>query len=228
MPNWCKTNIKIEINPEGGFSKKIALQQLQDFVNKYNTGNEGKEKPNAHFLRIFYPIPESLNITAGGSVDNAMAIILSTKYGKHKPIDNILTYEWTKKEKITTRKELIDYLSAKMKSTDFEEGEKALCNLATYGQKDWYGWCNHYWGAKWDLNFNNASFKRNKKGQFTEMFISGDSPWSPPLAGIIKISEDYPALKFFVDYKEPDCGFKGNAEIDNGQCFDNCMEYDYR
>lgn len=58
-----------------------------------------------------------------------------------------------------------------------------------------------------------------------EITISGDSAWSPSLELFTKISEMFPNVKIRYEYSEGGCDFAGWADIENGECTDNCFRY---
>lgn len=58
-----------------------------------------------------------------------------------------------------------------------------------------------------------------------EVFIYGDSAWSPCLGLFTSISEKYPSFEINYQYEEGGSDFAGTAEISKGQCIDNCMSF---
>lgn len=218
MPNWCETNIRITLGENLKKSQKEkAKKQFAELLRKITENN-----PNGDFLNILYPIPESLKITSGSATEDGIAVIMSTKYNDHTLIDRIFNYPWVAKEKrIKDRDDLLIYL-VNENGANLEEGQMAIDNIAKYGCKSWYEWCTQNWGSKWDL----SSMEVEEYGE-AEIQINSQTAWTPPLAGITKISEEYNLLNFFVEYKEPGCGFQGEADIEDGNCNDNCGEYDY-
>lgn len=55
--------------------------------------------------------------------------------------------------------------------------------------------------------------------------ISGDSAWCPCLELFTEISKVFPKLKIKYNYEEMGCDFSGWADIENGDCNDNCFKY---
>lgn len=91
-----------------------------------------------------------------------------------------------------------------------------------YGADNWYDWnCNNY-GCKWDVEI------RDKEVLDKEINIMFDSPWSPPIAGIIKLSYLFPLLKFQLIYFEPGCDFGGILTVKNGKANDNDTNNGYK
>lgn len=224
MPNWCDTTIHISLRKfKSEKNKAKALKQFNEFVKKFEEANKDKKDEGQEFLRVFYPIPESLNITSGSTTDYGIAILLSQKYGEHSKIDEIMEYEWVRKnEAIKTRKDLIAHLTkGEHPSANLKEAQMAIENIEKYGCKDWYDWCVTNWGTKWDLDICDVDVDSE------HMVITSLTAWSPCLEGVTKISEEYTHLHFRVDYSEPGVGFQGFAEIKKGICSDHCFEYDY-
>jgi hypothetical protein len=60
-----------------------------------------------------------------------------------------------------------------------EEQEKR--NLETYGHSNWYDWCVHNWGTKWDVGVEDPD-----EVQYSEeepiIQVGFDSAWGPPVA----------------------------------------------
>ena len=67
-------------------------------------------------------------------------------------------------------------------------------------------------GAKWDAC---ESWIDNNSDP-NRMLVDYQSPWGPHIEGLIKLSEIYPHLEFYVEYYEPGCGVLGNATMNNG------------
>lgn len=55
--------------------------------------------------------------------------------------------------------------------------------------------------------------------------ISGDSAWCPCLDLFTKISAKYESLEIHYEYEEGGCDFAGFADINEGNCDDNCFGY---
>lgn len=74
-----------------------------------------------------------------------------------------------------------------------------------YGYDNWYDWRCDKWGTKWDVDIE---FREEDSGD-EDLFISFDSAWSPPCNWVLKVSKDFPNLKFVLEYEESGCCFKG-------------------
>ena len=85
-----------------------------------------------------------------------------------------------------------------------EEKEQAMLNEAKYGYPDWYQWKCAEWGTKWDACEPNID--HNDINYFC---VSFESAWSPPIAWIDNIMQDFPDLCFTLEYEEPGMCFGG-------------------
>lgn len=178
MPNHI-TNI---INVTGD---KIRIKELFDFVSNENILFD--------FNKIV-PMPESLQITSGSMVDNAIHIITNDENALREYFD----YEWVKQENITTIKELKKFLSKKLKPIDFREARQAIRNIEKYGHKDWYSWRIAYWGTKW----NAYDFEC-----INENSIKFNTAWGTPFSVIEALSKKYNDLRIEVKYADEDLGY---------------------
>lgn len=55
--------------------------------------------------------------------------------------------------------------------------------------------------------------------------ISGDSAWTPCFELLTAISEKFESFEIRYEYFEPGCDFAGWAEVNQGNCNDNCFGY---
>ncbi len=115
---------------------------------------------------------------------------------------------------ITADKSTIDTLQAA-----FEKGEllETLRPQPTYegyapngqpcgeGMPDWWHWRIANWGTKWDVGGEHTTYERVSD---TEIYMSFDSAWSPPVAALQ--SRDDITYKLY--YCEFGMGFCGEAE----------------
>lgn len=78
-----------------------------------------------------------------------------------------------------------------------------------------YYWKIENWGTKWDVD--NVGFSINADGA-TFLFATA---WSPPTPWVIYVSNIFPNLSFILSFNEPGMGFKGTAEVKNGNSIEN-------
>lgn len=81
-------------------------------------------------------------------------------------------------------------------------------NVETYGFKDWYDWQTTKWGTKWDVGRREYDEKLKVKKGATEITLSFDSAWSPPIPFYEKMHDDE-GFEITAKYFEPGCGFIG-------------------
>ena len=91
-----------------------------------------------------------------------------------------------------------------------EEKEQAMLNKAKYGYSTWYDWKCEEWGTKWDACEPNI--QHNDIDYFS---VSFDTAWSPPIAWINNIMQDFPDLCFELEYEE------------EGMCFGGLLQAQY-
>lgn len=100
--------------------------------------------------------------------------------------------------------------------------QKQSENLAKYGHKDWYDWCNSNWGTKWGDSDTFLEFFVDDK-----IALNFQSAWSPPINGIAHIATMFPALEFTLSYNEGGMGFYGVTTFTSEHgILDECYEYE--
>lgn len=177
MPNHITNIVKVSGSPE-------KVKELFLYVKG--------EKSEFDFNKII-PMPESLHITSGSNVDNAIAI-LSNDLDK---FNEMLDWGWVKEEKIKTVEELQKVLLKKLSPKDMQEGKIALDNILKYGHKDWYSWSIANWGTKW----NAYDIVKNNDNE-----IVFDTAWSTPFPVIEKLAQKFPELTIIVHFADEDIG----------------------
>ena len=76
------------------------------------------------------------------------------------------------------------------------ETEKAMEDYITGG---WYDWNVYNWGTKWDALEVSRTDDRNNPVEVSFIF---NTAWSPPVEWLYKVAEQYPDLKFTLEYRE--------------------------
>lgn len=79
----------------------------------------------------------------------------------------------------------------------------------------WYNWNHRNWGCKWDAS-NVELVDNENNGDNGVLFYRFESPWSPPVPALIKLSEQYPTLLLTLEYEEEN-GWGGEMEIRCGE-----------
>ena len=93
-----------------------------------------------------------------------------------------------------------------------------LVEQLMFAGNNWYDWNVRNWGTKWDVGVGDED-----KYPETELFDEEDTSlnykfntaWSPPIAGIEKLVEQYPNLNFNLSFEE-ETGWGGEIEYEEG------------
>lgn len=173
MPNWVENTITID-------------SKYHNFI----VNKDGKVD-----FGIIHPMPESLQVEAGGSNDTDIYVYLSERMTKtledvrkdslSKLIHNQFSNDWLKEisERVTN-------ISGDEIETSYQRGSVLINNYKEYGSINWYEWCTSNWGTKW-----NAS-----DTEICDDTISFNTAWSPPTGWLSKLA----ALKipFTLEWEE--------------------------
>lgn len=152
------------------------------------------------------PMPESLNITSGSSVESAIDIIQNNT----KKFEMMMEYHWVKEQGIKSIEELKESIKSRLTQKDFDEALKAIDNEIKYGCRDWYSWSNLHWGTKWN------AYDQILENDDTIIF---DTAWASPYPVMEKLAQMFPSLHFCVKYADDDLGHNcGVYEFDGGTC----------
>ena len=74
---------------------------------------------------------------------------------------------------------------------------------------DWYEWRILNWGTKWDCYDHHGDWSDNQITFFTA--------WSPPTALFLHVSNDYPDVRFKLEFADEGAGFLGSQVIKKGE-----------
>jgi hypothetical protein len=184
MPNHITNILKVEGSPE-------RVKELLDTI-------KGEEANHLIDFNKIVPMPETLHITSGSVIDNAIALLSNDKNYFKKMLD----YPWVKEEEIKNITQLKRRIKKGISKKDFEEAKLAIKNIEMYGHKDWYSWSNANWGTKWN-SYDNARVNENT--------ISFDTAWSTPFPVMEKLSEMFTDVTLHIAFADEDignnCGF---------------------
>lgn len=188
MPNW--THNVINANPE---------------VIKHYLNDEGKFDFNKAI-----PMPESLNIEAGSTTDDAIAVFVTEKLTipvKETNLDLLVSNSfhigsWGE-EVVRRLKEDKDADLDKL----YELGKQAVSNYENYGCFTWYEWCNKNWNSKWNAcdTYVNPDYTS----------VEFDTAWDMPTPIFEDMCWKFPkeTITFYSSYEE---GLVVEAENQNG------------
>ena len=190
MPNWV-TNI-IEVS-----GKKEDIDALMQRVRSEESGFD---------FNTLIPMPESLNVTSGGSTPVAILYYISNRL--ERPINEIRQHKFSSSAHLFSTLEteiarLRDGINNGYYKPDklYADGKVYVDNLEKYGAPTWYEWANKNWGTKW--NACDVDVSRNSP---TSCSICFDTAWSLPEPIIIKLVEEYPQLDFDGKWADEDLG----------------------
>ncbi len=141
------------------------------------------------------PMPKELNIESSSKQSISFAVYVYQNFGKiDQTLENMHKYHCNKHEKLL----LDDYIKLliNQQSVDLSLGKQAYENLQKYGYKDWYYWCIHNHGTKWNA---------------VESCVEGNvlqfqTAWSPPIPVIEKLAELFPNLTIHHIWADEDMG----------------------
>ena len=85
-----------------------------------------------------------------------------------------------------------------------------------YGADNWYDWNCANWGTKWD-----ACEPHIDHNDIDYFAVSFESAWSPPIAWINNIMQDFPDLRFTLEYEEPGMCFGGRLRAQQDYLWDD-------
>ena len=98
-----------------------------------------------------------------------------------------------------------------------------------FAGNNWYDWNVRNWGTKWDVAIGDKDeYPDTEMTCDDTKFISYqfNTAWSPPLAGIEKLIEQYPSLNFTLSYEE-ETGWGGEISWEEGVLTEN-TEYGWK
>ena len=111
-----------------------------------------------------------------------------------------------------------------------DEGWWADVTAKSRVDNSWYNWNNRNWGCKWDVT-NPELCSEEENGENLVLVYQFDTPWSPPVPAMLKLSEQYPTLLLTLSYEEEQ-GWGGEIEFCKGKISaesdyeDKCYECD--
>ena len=112
--------------------------------------------------------------------------------------------------------ELYDTIAGSFGDSDKQREleEQQAANVQRYGYQDWYAWCIHNWGTKWDVGGRDGNSAYNDG----TLVLDFESAWSPPIEAYEKLRE----LGYIITayYYEPGCRFAGIYQDGKDTCFD--------
>lgn len=174
-------------------------EELDAFLDAIRGEPEGLEAaPHISFNRII-PMPDIIrNTESSSTVTIGLALIdrldladtLMTPDGSAEGFfRTYLTFDWVKKEGITTVEEVKELLRQRCPDAE-EKARQAVEAYEKYGYKDWYNWAIDKWGTKWDAYDQTLVRKSDTEAEL--IFLTA---WSPPTPVFTRIGELFPNIR---------------------------------
>ena len=223
MPNWCWNNLTIEGDKESisKFRKTLNTPDKTELLCK----SEDKENLRKEYLEQEKDKQNHL--------DNILTFVES----KTKDINEFIMNDYRIKSgldiKVIHNGDVVSFIRnimlnlfhpvpTELLGTTSPSRESNADLIAKYGVDNWYDWHCNYWGTKWDVDA-----EENDDTDEECISLSFESAWSPPSEWVKKVAQDYPSLKFLLEYEECGCAFKGTLEIceDEGVFEDKCWDW---
>ena len=224
MPNWCWNSLTIEGDKESisKFRKILNTPDRTELLCK----SEDKENLRKEYLKE--------EKEQGSHTDNIIGFVNA----QTKDIDEFIMNEYRMKSgrdiKVIHNGDVVSFIRNRMlnlfypmptelNNTISSYGtERNEDLIAKYGVDNWYDWHCNYWGTKWDVDAEEDDCEDEER-----ISMGFDSAWSPPSEWLKKVAQDYPSLKFLLEYEEGGCAFKGTLEIckDEDVFEDNCWDW---
>jgi hypothetical protein len=214
MPNWCSSDLAIT-------GSSFAINSLLD---RFETEANSEEKVFS-FEKI-HPTPASLNIDNAYNAEIIAKLI--KKLNKDSDIINLLGSDSVLTDEVKSilnNSVYEDYFNAYVinhinsDSLDLVKVAKDLIilikNYESYGHFTWYEWRIENWGTKWNCDSSVIDVVKMKNNKL-KLIVGLETAWSPPIALLVKLSEQFPALEIRISYYEGGAGYKGKNYIKEG------------
>lgn len=213
MPNWVRNEMR--------FKKEFA-----DKIIKLPEGETDYLNGEVDFNQAV-PMPESLNVTSGGSNDEDIYVYLSDKLKisindvKKMPNSSLIgKYFFGSNERFSSlvAMALDTSFEGKQKlDKKYEAGKVLVENYEKYGAITWYEWCYANWGTKW----NAGESQITEDGDFYEVYF--DTAWAPPVDWLKTLHNK--GIEFDLEWHEEQ-GYHGEIISKDGMYEENDLEFE--
>lgn len=183
MPNWTTNTVTIQ-------GDKSLLKTIRQFL---------YSEDNPFDFNNILPMPQSLNIEAGGIMAKAM-VMADNEPGSE-------AYEKAKND-IHLPRRIHDVPEGYPNILQTEEdvvaiGKVYLDNIKQYGAPTWYDWRTHTWGTKW-----NSCNTQLVAVYETKLVYRFDTAWQEPEPVIMALAEKYPAASVTMEFSYEEDPYK--------------------
>ncbi len=206
MPNWCEN--KLTIRGKNGVLGCLAAIK----------GEPDEDGPRHIDFQKIVPMPAILLGTVAGSTTGMGRVLL----GDDVEGNEMLLHAWVREKGITDLEGLCEYIRENHPEAE-AEGRHSMQAEQETGSRDWYEWRTRHWGTKW-----NASYF-SPLGDVTDQRADLEfcTAWSPPLAVIVELSQQFPQLSLTLKFWEGGNGFRGILRTKAGRIL-KAANYDYK
>lgn len=188
MPNHCTNTVKIT------HSDTVRIKELKD---KLRTTEHDFD------FNAILPMPDSLNLEAGGKTDLGMAVFDDRRFAQYQ------TYNWFAERypTVTTKEELGLFLAESDPET-LRLGKIAVDNIKQYGAATWYEWAIENWGTKW--NAYEVTYYNWESDEAIE--VKFQTAWAPPEGVFNKLRDDGFAVNGYWYEEGGEEGYIGSGD----------------
>lgn len=222
MPNWVKNIVHIE-GPAEEIARAIELMR-----------DKNPECSECIDFNNVIPMPERLNIDAGGYDRQYVALYLKTLdsanihhlltaleerpvsyYGNYlkKYAESFMMDDISEEQLNWMQKDWQNRYVAVSPTSMEDVGKAYIDNILEYGHDTWYEWCIDNWGTKWN------ACECVIDDDYLEFETAGDAPFEV----IVALSQRFPELIFHHEWADENLGFNcGKQEVKNGLVILKC------
>ena len=110
------------------------------------------------------------------------------------------------------------YYGEEKHKTDLKDFVNSF-NNAVAKNDNWYYWNLRNWGCKWDVAVQDGENWTDTRCEWTdadELMYHFNTPWSPAIEAITKLSSQFPTLEFDLEFEEEQ-GWGGSMSLSDGE-----------
>lgn len=193
MPNWC--------------SNTLVVDGAKDEILRFRQAAQGRcnDKPIPLCFGSLYPMPSELKIESGSTGSIGEKVLRGEPLGE----------AWLKDVGSDDPKAVLAYFERE-RPEYLELGRQYIANREKYGAPTWYEWNIAHWGTKWDLD-DGTDLEVTDSDETASLRYAFSTAWSPPLPWLTKVADDWPSLRFSLEWIEPGVDCAGRTDFVNGE-----------